>query len=969
MQLIRVGTTITLFLLSSLLYGQNGFIRGTVYDDANGETLPGVTIAVVDTYNGTITDLDGKFNLNIEPGNYSLRISFISYETLLLSDIEVKAGEVTLFDNLRLKEATIDINEVTITASAIRNTESAIMTIKSKSANLIDGISAASLQKTGDSDAAASIKRVPGVSVEGGKYIFVRGLGDRYTKTILNGVDIPGLDPDRNTIQMDIIPTNIIDNIIVHKSFSPDLPADFTGGVIDLETKDFPATKKGDVSISLGYNPNYHFNSDYIAYDGGKTDFLGFDDGTRAIPATENIPFFSEVVGRPDGEKGQRYREILQAFNPNLAAYRSNSFMDYKIGASLGNQVPGDKITIGYSISLSYKNNTEYYKDAEYGRYGLSGNPDIMEMDIREFQLGDYGVNNVLLSGMAGLALKTSSSKFRINALHLQNGESKAGIFDFEGSDQGSIFSGFQHNLDYSERSLSNVLVSGEHNINNSKWNMEWKISPTLARMNDPDIRFTRYVVSDGNYVIGTESGFPERIWRELEETNLAGLFHITRNFELNGRDGKIKFGGAYTYKERDFNIMSFALNIRNVPLTGDPNELLNPGNLWPLNGSVSRGTGFEARFVPVNPNQFNANTNLAAGYVSAELSPLKKLKAIFGIRVEKYAQKYTGQDQLGTNVLDNDLVLDDLDFFPAVNLIYNISENNNSEKQNLRLSFSKTIARPSFKELSYAEIFDPITGRTFVGGLFRDANDLAGVEYWDGNLRSTDIYNLDLRWEFFHNYGQTISAGVFYKIFQDPIEIVQYATQTGAFQPRNVGDGNVMGAEVEIRQSLGFLGISLEQLSIAGNITVADSRIKLSKTEYESRVENARTGQEVSEYRKMAGQSPLIINFGFIYDGGSNGFWESFEAGVFYNVQSRTLQYVGIVDRPDIYLEPFHSLNFNASKTFGSEDKWKLGLKASNLLNQNKESIYISYMADNQYFSRLNPGTTFQLSLSLNIF
>ena len=964
MQFLKVSTVLIILFISSMVSAQNGFIRGTVYDDANGETLPGVTVLIEGTYKGTITDLDGKFNLPIEPGTYNLKLSFISYEALIIEDLEVKADEVNLLDNLRLKEATIEFTEVTIRGTAIRNTENAMLTIKSKSANLLDGISAVSLRKTGDSDAASSIKRVPGVSVEGGKYVFVRGLGDRYTKTILNGVDIPGLDPDRNTLQMDIFPTNVIDNIIVHKSFSPDLPADFTGGVIDIATKDFPASKKGNVSISLGYNPAYHFNSDYITYEGGQTDFLGFDDGTREIPAEQNIPFFSEVVGNPDGEKGLRYQEILSTFNPNLAAYRQNSLMDYSIGTSYGNQFPGEKTTLGYSFAFSYKNSTEFYKDAEYGRYGLAGNKDIMEMDVREFQLGDFGVNNVLISGMAGIAIKTLKSKMRINALHLQNGESKGGIFDFEGSDQGSIFSGFQHNLDYSQRSLSNLFFSGKHSLDEAKWEIEWKIAPTFARMDDPDIRFTRYVVSDGNHVIGTESGFPERIWRELSETNLAGLIHITRDYQFRGEDAKLKFGGAYTYKQRDFNIMSFALNIRNVPLTGNPNELLFEENLWPRNGKISEGTAFEARFVPVNPNQFNANTNLAAGYVSTELSPLNRLKAIVGIRLEQYTQRYTGQDQLGTNILDNDKVLDDLDFFPAINLIYNIKE-----KQNLRFSFSKTIARPSFKELSYAEIFDPISGRTFVGGLFRDANDLAGIEYWDGNLISTDIFNFDLRWETFSTAGQTISGGVFYKKFNNPIEVVQYATQTGAFQPRNVGDGQVIGAEVEIRKNLDFLGENLSSLSIAGNVTITESRIKLSKTEYDSRLENARTGQEVSEYREMAGQAPVIVNFGILYDGGENGFWKGLEAGIFYNVQSRTLQYVGIVDRPDIYLEPYHSLNFNGSKSFGKDERWQVGLKAKNILNDNKESIYMSFMADNQYFSRLAPGTSFQLSLAYKVF
>jgi len=951
-----------LLLSGTLAFGQQGFIRGTVYDDSNGETLPGVTIFLEGTSTGTITDLDGKFNLTVNPGSYTLRVSFISYEVINVPDVKVTSGEVTLFDNLRLKSATIDITEVTVTARMVRNTENAISTIRRKSPNVMDGISASGLKTIGDSDAAASIKRVPGVSVEGGKYVFVRGLGDRYTKTILNGMDIPGLDPDRNTLQMDIFPTNLIDNIIVHKSFSAEIPADFTGGIIDINTKDFPEKKSGSISVNLTYNPEQHFNPNYLTYEGGKTDFLGFDDGTRQIPAESNIPFFSDVVANPNGEKGLRYREILAAFNPTLAAHRATSLMDYSLGASYGNQNPGEKITLGYNFSLSYKSNTEYYTDAEYGRYGLAGDPSTTEMDVREFQKGDYGTQSTLISAMGGVALKTKNSKIRLNLLHLQNGESKAGVFDFEGSDQGSIFSGFQHNLEYSQRSLSNLLLSGKHTFDDQKWDIEWKLSPTLATMDDPDIRFTRYAVADGKFIIGTESGFPERIWRELEEINLAGVLNATREFELLGQKSKLRFGGAYTFKERDFNIRSFALNVRGLDLTGDPNELMNPDNLWPFNGSISRGTAYEASFVPVNPNEFNSSVNLAAGYASAELGLFKNLRVIMGLRVENYVQRYTGQDQLGNNVLNNDVVLNDLDLFPALNLVYSLSE-----LQNLRCSFSKTIARPSFKELSYSEIFDPISGRTFIGGLFRDANDLAGVEYWDGNLVSTDIFNYDLRWELFRTNSQMVSAGIFYKKFLRPIEIVQYATQTGAFQPRNVGDGEVFGAEIEFRKNLGFISPNLQNFSLTGNLTLTSSRILLSKTEYDSRLENARTGQTIGEYRDMAGQAPYLVNAGIVFDG-EQGFWDGFEIGAFYNVQGRTLQYVGIVDRPDIYLEPFHSLNINANKSFGKNQQWQAGLMVSNLLNDNRESVYISYLADNQYFSKLHPGVTVQARMSYRI-
>lgn len=957
---------ICLFSLSLISWSeaQNGNIRGTVFDAELGESLPGVTILIEGTTTGTITDLDGKFSISVEPGTYNLRISFISYETINIINVKVSAGETNVLSDIGLLEASFELAEVTVSAKAVRNTEAAMLTIKRKSATVIDGISASSFRKIGDSDAAASMQRVPGVSVEGGKYVYVRGLGDRYTKTVMNGMEIPGLDPDRNTIQMDLFPTNVIDNILVHKTFSADLPADFTGGVIDIAIKDFPEEKIGNISLSLGYNPSMHFKSNYLTYKGGKTDWLGFDDGSRAIPATSNIPFFSEVVGNPDGEDGQRYREILDNFNPTMAAHQQTNFMDYKIGFTFGDQIPKEKVTLGYNVAFSYKNDKEFYENAEFGRYGLDGNPDVTEMEVREFQIGDYGVNTVLISGLVGFAVKTTKSKYRINLMHLQNGESKAGIFDFEGSDQGSEFVALQHNLDYSQRSLTNLLLAGNHKFQNSKWNLEWKVSPTLAIMNDPDIRFTRYEDRDGKWAIGTEVGFPERIWRSLNEIDLAGLVHVSKEYDFLGQKSNFKFGGAYTFKERDYEILSYALNIRDIPLTGNPDELFYQENLWPYEDDPTRGTTYEARFVPTNPNQFNATTSNIAGYVSTDLSFSKKFKAILGIRFEDYTQRYTGTDQLQTKILDNDIVLDDLGFFPSINLIYSITE-----KQNLRLSYSRTIARPSFKELSYAEIYDPITGRTFIGGLFRDADDGAGIEFWDGNLISTNINNYDIRWEIYPSPGQMFSISGFYKNFINPIEVVQYATQVGAFQPRNVGNGDVFGAEFEVRLGLESIASTLKNLMFLMNVTVAESRIKLSSTEYASRVENARTGQTIDEYRDMAGQAPFIINTGLSYNGGEKGFWQNFEAGIYYNVQGQTLEYVGIADRPDIYSKSYNSLNFNSNKRFGKENRMQIGLKIENILNDSRESIFKSYNAIDQYFERLDPGFRFKIRFSYNIF
>lgn len=954
---------LSVLFLSSLLYSQTGIIRGSVFDKANGESLPGVKVFVEGAGKGAYTDLDGKFEIKIEPGTYTLTFSLFTYANTTISKIIVSEDKVTIVDNIALTIPVQEFGEVTVRAEYKKNTENALLSLKLRSPNMIDGISAANFRKTGDSDAASAMKRVPGISIADGKYIFVRGIGDRYNKTILNGMDIPGLDPDRNTLQMDIFPTSVIENMVVSKTFIAELPADFAGGVIDIDLKSFPDERNINTYISGAYNPSFHFNKNYLDYEGGKTDILGFDDGTREIPAISNIPLFADVVGNPNGDKGERYKEILRSFNPTLSAMEKSSLMDFGFGASLGNQKKLKKITIGYNMLFTYNNNTEFYRDVEYGRYGLSGDASINEMETRVVQKGDMGINNVLLSGMGGLAIKTTNSKFRFNVLHLQNGESSAGIFQYSSTDQGADFEAFQHNLSYSQRSLTNLQLSGNHNFDSSRWKLEWKLSPTFSSINDPDVRLTRYEYRGLGYAISTETGFPERIWRELSEVNYAGKLGLEREYKAFTKKAALKFGGGHTYKQRDFVIRNFALNIRgDVPLTGNPDELFAEEMLWPYNNSVAMGTTYDAPFIPNNPNQFNSNINNTSGYISNEMTLGKKLKTIIGVRAEYYTHRYTGRDQLGVNVFNNETVLKDLGIFPSMNLVYGITD-----KQNLRFSYGKTIARPSFKELSYAEIFDPITGRTFIGGLFKDSISPTQV-YWTGNLISTDIHNLDLRWEILPSAGRTVSLSAFYKKFINPIEMIQYAVQDGSFQPRNVGDGQVIGGEVEVRENLKWISKKLENIELVFNVTVVDSRIELNEIEYESRIENARNGQSVGRYRRMAGQAPYVANGGLSYKGSdTTGLFKGFEAGIFYNVQGQTLHFVGIVDRPDVYTVPFHSLNFTVNKKFGKKDQMNLSLRVSNLLNDKVEFVYKSYEAADQFFTRMSPGMAVSMKFSYN--
>ena len=945
----------------SLTFAQEqGTIRGTVYDGSTGETFPFVQVLIKGTTNGNVTDFDGKFTLKAAPGTYTIVVTFIGYTSMEIADVNVQAGEVTVLNDIVLQEEITDAGQVVVVAEAQRTTEAALLTIKKKSTYLLDGINSETFKKTGDGDAADAAKRVPGVSVEGGKYVFVRGLGDRYTKSILNGVDIPGLDPDRNTLQMDIFPTNVLQNIVVIKSFTPELGADFTGGIVNLETVEFPDQKTTNVSVGLGFNPAMHFNSDYLKYNGSSTDWLGFDNGDRDIPTggRTDIPFRAQAIG--NAQVAADYENILSSFNKELGAFRESNFMNFSLSFSKGNQVDWGNKTFGYNVSLTYKNDTRFYEDAVFARWGRGNAATDLELERREFQSGDYGENNVLIGGLATFALKTDIAKYKLNVMHLQNGESRAGIFDFVGSDQGSNFDAFQHNLEYNQRALTNIQLSGDYYLNEGAWEIGWTVSPTLSSIEDPDIRFTR-IRDEGNDVfsIGTESGLPERIWRELEEINVASKVDLTRKISFKGNESKLKFGAAHTYKDRDFNIQNFAFNANTATVTGDPNDFLVPGNLFSRADNIN-GVSFAPLFIPRNPNEYQAEVNMVGGYVSGELSFNEKLKAIVGVRAENYVQKYTGVDQNGDFDFDNETVLDDLDFFPSVNFIYNLVDN-----QNLRFSYSKTIARPSLKEASFANILDPLSGRTFIGGFFPDIDVSTDEVIWDGNLQSTDINNIDLRYETFQPGGQTFALSAFYKSFTNPIEIVQYVQAANNFQPRNVGDGQLFGIEAELRKNLGFISPSMEEWNLTTNVTVIESQIDMSATEFNSRVDNARVGQTIDNTRDMAGQAPYIINAGLSYEGLDN----FLNAGIFYNVQGRTLQFVGIADRPDVYTVPFHSVNLSFSKGFGEDGKLNLSFKVNNLLDDLREAEFESFGAENQVFGRLAPGRTFSVGLGLKIF
>ncbi|MFW6019542.1 MAG: TonB-dependent receptor domain-containing protein [Bacteroidales bacterium] len=944
------------FIITTLTIAQEkGSIRGTVYDENTGEDIVGASVVIKDTHTGTATDLDGKFSLDVKPGTYDLKLSFISFQTLTIEDIEVKSGEVTVLNDLHLKESSVEVKDVVVTASAIRNTEAALQTVKRKSPAMLDGISSAKIDLIGDGTAVEAAKRVTGVTVEEGKYVYVRGLGDRYSKTTLNNMEIPGLDPDRNSLQMDIFPTNIIDNMMVSKNFTADLPADFTGGLMNIITKDFPDEKIFNVSASMDFNPQVHFNSDFLTYEGGDTDFLGFDDGTRALP--EYIPDENDLLATP--ANGQTINDFVNKFTPTLGAQKQSTFADYSLGISLGNQlnIGSDKnknAKLGYIFSLSYKASSDFDDNVLYGDYKMSNNPDNNEMIYSTIQKGAVGEKSKLIGALGGLAYKNDFSKIRLIAMRLQNGNSSAGQFSIDNNGLAAGQSGYfatSDQLQYNQRSLTNLLLHGTHVFDERNWEVNWRISPTFSTSDEPDIRKTAFThEGDGDIVFNSgAAGYPSRIWRELNEINNSSKIDLTKDYKLWKKDAVLKFGLSHAYKKRDYDIVKMGYQLKQLSKIfprADASLVLKPENIY--DGS----SGFLYMMPESSPsNEYKSSVQNSALYISNEFYPFEKLKSVIGLRMENFVMHHTGQDQNGSRILDNEKVLESTNFFPSINVIYEVNDN-----QNLRASYSRTVARPSFKELSFAQIIDPISNTIFNGGLY-------AVDEWDGELTETFINNIDLRWELFRDRGQSVSASVFYKDFDAPIELVRLTSSftSTEYQPRNVGDGTLYGVEFEFNRDMDMISPFLKHFNMSGNITLVHSEIEMTESEFNARKAFEKEGQTIKKTRDMGGQSPYVINGGLSYNNLESGL----SAGIFYNVKGETLSIVGAGVFPDMYLEPFHSLNFSLGKKLGKEKRTKIDFKVSNLLDQIQKSSFKSYKAEDKPYSIYHPGRSFSLGLS----
>lgn len=933
-----------LFLVSINAFSQS--ITGIVMDEGINEPLPFANVVIKGTKGGTTTDIDGKFVFKVQPGTYTVIFSFTGYSDVEMSDIVVNPNKDT-FVQVNLKSQSSQLDAVVIKTTSKKNSEVSVLNMQKKSFTLVDGLSIQSIKKAGDADVAAAIKRVPGISVQGGKYVYVRGLGDRYSKTTLNGMELPGLDPDRNTIPLDIFPTNLIENIIVKKSASADIGADFTGGTVDINLKDFSFSPEYNVNFSAGYNPDMHFNNNFLADTKSGTDWRGKDDGARDLSIDPTIDF-KPALPKPfvSADDAAILTANTKKLSKQMKPVEETSGLDYNFGFSASNAYKLKKdgeSSIGYIAALGYRSETTFYEDFYRGTYFIAPGGGT-ELELAQNSI--LGQKNTFVSTLLGVTYKDNKNKISLNFIDLQNGESTASNIKRQAFvenphwGEGSV-------ITYTQRNLRSIPISGRHNIGDNLFSINWKFAKSSSTVNDKDFSRTIFETDEDNtfYLLSPNvTSAPQKFWRDLDEKSTVAKLDFDIPIETKIVDGKISLGASHIFKERDFSTKKFDIlfNGDSQVLGGDPDAVLADANIWVQSTTPFAGTdgsyisgGFEEK------NTYHSESKNNAFYFSTELKFSEMVKAVIGIRYEAFDLKYTGVGIFG-DIYNNELFLNDKDLFSNVNLIFSPTE-----KSNIRASYYQTTARPTFKEASAASLVDPVTETTFTG---------------NPDIRSSYIDNFDLRYEIFGEKSEMFAFSLFAKNFKDPIEIAVFDVDTpDDFTVKNREKATVRGLEFELRKNL--LTLNDLTFNLNANASYIVAKQTLDDDEYNARVIQAPAGTTISRERELQGQSPYMINVGLSAVNSE----KQIEAGIFYNVQGPTLDFVGFGSAPDIYSEPFHNFDFTASKVFnGGKITKKITFRAQNLLQEKTQSYYVWNEEKVGLFRSFSPGLSFSFGVNL---
>lgn len=892
------------FLFSGTVLAQEKVrLFGKVTDKDTGEELIGASVTVVGTNIGGLTNIDGEYSFLLPPGKYDIRVSYVGYQTLV-RNVEVKAGQVNRQD-VQLKVEASVTEEIVVEASISNATEAALLTQQRKSNAVSDAISAEFIKKTPDSDAGEATKRITGVSLVGGKFVFVRGLGERYNNTQINGANLPSPEPEKRVVPFDIIPANVVENIVTIKTFLPDQPGTFAGGTVKIRTKEFPDEFTLVLSAGAGFNANAHFR-EIPKYNGGRLDFLGIDDGTRRLPS--NFP--SRIVTPAQEREAARllssgvFYPINRAFAPN---------QNYTI--TFADQFNLGELPIGYILSLNYSNDVTYRRKAIFFP---SAEPDVPQFTFDE----QNSLFNVNWGGIFNMSARVDeNNKFGFKNLYNRVMEDETLLaFGTKALSNDSVRSS---RLRYVERALFSTQLTGTHFLNwLARAEIEWLGAYSQATRLEPDNRETAYIrdAVTGIYNFDNSAGRNLRFFSDLRDEAWEGKLDITIPFtQWGGLKSKLKFGGSYNTKRRNFSARRFTYQLGSggalAVLNKQPDELFTAE-------SVENGT-LRLDEATLGVDTYNANELISAGYAMMELPIVPQLRFVGGLRLEQNKLELNSTDGLGAAAVPVTAGFDRLNVLPSLNLIYSPIE-----AINFRLAFSQTIAQPELREFAPFR-FDDYRTSTF-GNPF---------------LQQTQIQNYDFRFEWYPRVAELFAISAFYKSLDKPIERVRLARTVGtnlALTVINSRKAVNFGAEFELRKRLDWIAEPLKNFTFSLNVALINSQIEIEDTRvfFPAGAAGARgTELDISrdDYtnpnRPMQGQSPFIVNANLSYENPEIGF----SAILLYNIVGRRISEVGVRQgagagigdqNQDTYEEPRNQLDLSISQRLFKNFSIKLNIR-----------------------------------------
>lgn len=942
--MLKLVLTGILGIVLSAVYAQNSGIKGVISDKATKETLVGATVLVQGTTIGAATDLDGNYSItNISPGIYNLVVSYISYKTQVIEKVKVTAKE-TVEVNILLEENSMALEGVVI--SAARRTGTDISMISSmKSANLVvSGISSQQIQRSQDRDASEVIRRVPGITIMDDRFVMVRGLNQRYNAVWLNNTTTPSSEPDIRAFSFDVIPSSMIENILVFKSASPDLPADFSGAAIKISTKNNPDENNFSVSYANGFRQGSTFRN-FKTYTMGNMQWLGFDDGSRELPGS----FPSHLNNLTDKAELQKLgRELNNVWSPSSSV----AIPDQRFQLNIARRFLLGKASAGFINSFNYSisNDIDKVFRADYQQYDT-----VNDVSDTNYFFNDLRYRTTSKLGVLSNWIFVFGKNQKIEFRNLYNHIGYSQVLDRNGRDNYGGITIRATELGFNSRNTYSGQLAGVHEFNQRLTNLSWTVGYSYADRNQPDLkRITMALVEDPdnqyygqygvNFSFAATPEFSGRVYQKLKENIYIGSVNLSNTFEIANFKPELKVGIFYEMKDRSFDARNIGYAISNFSKF-DWSLPYQPIDVIFSDTNINTTTGIKIDESTNKSDSYAAANKLFASYLALRLPLFSNMEIYGGIRMENNIQsiKSFSSDNASEEV---NVSIDELKFFPSANLTYNFSK-----KSLIRASYGITINRPEFREIAPFAFFD---------------FELKKLVRGNPSLTNASIQNYDFRYEYYPSPSEAIVAGIFYKDFKNPIEVIEINSGSGkdfTFQ-NSLGAVNY-GIEFEVRKSLQILDNQTNFLKYFKNfMLVANASIIRSTI----RVDTSKFYSAQSE-RPMQGQSPYIVNLGVYYQDDKNGLMVS----VLYNVIGQRILVVGL-DTPDVYEMPRNVVDLTITKTLGKNFQLKAGIQ--DLFNSKVvEKQFVEFKNSNgkiesrsQSTLEFNPGSIITVGASLNL-